>query len=61
MAVLEILINWVSRRAYRSNIMNNSFLAVDTFMAWVSRMKKSKKEAEKEIKGKNLCTKVRAM
>lgn len=41
--------------------MNNSFLAVDTFMAWVSRMKKSKKEAEKETKGKNLCTKVRAM
>lgn len=40
--------------------MNNSFLAVDTFMAWASRMK-SKKEAEKEIKGKNVCTKVRAM
>lgn len=32
--------------------MNHSFLAIDTFMAWASRMKKSKKEAEKEIKGR---------
>lgn len=33
-------------------MMSSSFLAVDTFVDWASRMNKTKAAAEKEIKGK---------